>query len=142
MKKKRLIRERYWSPQQPTNNLDFVEISLPDQAVDSFIRKYAPSALRNVSLADKERMHKKRSRLVRKILQAASLYFTDRQWQIFIHRWICSLKEVDIAEQLHVDQSYISSVLKACHTKLQKVLGLRPKKYLRKKVHRSKVKPS
>ena len=135
MKRKQIIRDKFWSEQQPNNNLDFVEISLPESSVDAFIRKYAPSFLRHVSLKDKIRIHKKRGRLVKKILRAAALYFTNRQWQIFIHRWICSLKEVDIAEQLQVDQSYISSVLKACHTKLQKILGLKDKKYLRKQVH-------
>ena len=141
MKRKQFIREKFWSDAQPTNNLDFVEISLPNEAVDDFIRKYAKSYFKNVGVKETQRMRKKKERLVRKILKAGSLYFTDRQWQIFIHRYICSLKEVEIAAQLSVDQSYIASVLKACHLKLQKILGMKNKKYLRKirKIPQKKV---
>ncbi len=132
MRKRQIIREKFWSESQPTNNLDFVEISLPHEAVDDFLRKYAKSYFNKPTVEETQKMRKKKERLVYKILKAGSLYFTDRQWQIFVHRYICSLKEVEIAAQLSVDQSYIASVLKACHLKLQKILGMRNKKYLRK----------
>ena len=141
MKRKQIIRDKFWTDAQPNNNLDFVEVSLPDNAVDDFVRKYAKSFFKEKSSQeDIERLKRKKERLVRKILRAGSLYFTDRQWQVFIHRWIGSLKEVEIAERLHVNQSYVSSVLKACHIKLQKVLGMKDKKYLRKKFNKNEKK--
>ncbi len=141
MKRKQIIRDKFWSDAQPNNNLDFVDVSLPDNAVDDFVRKYAKSFFKEKSSQeDIERLKRKKERLVRKILRAGSLYFTDRQWQVFIHRWIGSLKEVEIAERLHVNQSYVSSVLKACHIKLQKVLGMKDKKYLRKKFNKNEKK--
>jgi DNA-directed RNA polymerase specialized sigma subunit len=134
VKKKRVFREKFWSEQCPTNNLDFVEISLPDESVDEFVQKYAKQQAEPLTEREANYLQKRKGRLVRKIFKAASLYFTDRQWQIFIHRWVGAFKEVEIAEKLRVDQSYVSSVLKACHLKLQKVLGMQNKKYLRTKV--------
>ncbi|MGI0058966.1 MAG: hypothetical protein ACREBJ_04290 [Nitrosotalea sp.] len=130
MKKKQYTREKFKS--HDNSNIDYVEISLPDETIDQFLQKYAH---RQVTLDEHEtrKLRRRKERLIRKIFQAGSLYFTNRQWQIFVHRWIGALKENEIAARLHVDQSYISSVLKACHLKLQKVLGMADKKYLRKK---------
>lgn len=138
---KERIRDKYWSDRHPNTDLDFVEVALPSESVDVFLRKYARHYLEAIEEADPDQIQqtrKRKDRLLRKIFKAASSGFTDRQFQIFILRYIFKLKETDIAGQIHVDQSYVSNVLKACHQKLHKLLRLNREKVKKQHVRRKK----
>ena len=128
MRKKERIREKFWNEKDPKNDLDYVEVSLPDESIDAFIQHYAlASYLRTEQMTPEEqsRAAERRARLLRKIMKAASLVLTDRQFQIFTLRHVTGLKEVDIAQQVEVNQSYISSVLHTSYKKIKKALRLK-----------------
>jgi DNA-directed RNA polymerase specialized sigma24 family protein len=124
--KQEKVRDKYWDEKHPKNDLDFVEISLAPDTFDLFLKTYAPKYYCELttSTEDQQKVKKRKERLLRKIFKSASLTLTDRQFQIFILRHIFGLKEMEMARQLDVDQSYIANVLKASHFKIKKILRL------------------
>jgi len=132
MKKER-VREKYWDPMGPKNDLDFVEISVPNDGMDQIINEYAPAYVQshqNIEL--RERLQIKKERLLRKIFKAATIVLTDRQLQIFTMRMNFLLKEREIAKQLKVNQSYVSNVLRISSQKIRVALRMEQKKERKK----------
>ena len=125
MKKKVKIRDKYVLSDTPKRDIDFIEISLPDNEVDAFVNKYATSYLRRQSqdLADLIKRDKERQKMKDDLYKAASECLTNKQFEIFILRFKGGMKEIDIAEKLGVYQGYISIVLNACKEKLKRKLG-------------------
>jgi DNA-directed RNA polymerase specialized sigma subunit len=118
-------RDKFWDENDPKNNLDYIEISLPTEDLDHVIQKYAPNFIVDDEDIEETQVFKRRKeRLVRKIFQAASSTLTQRQLQVFMMRHVCGMKEMEIAGKLDVHQSYVSNVLKVCNRKIRKELRI------------------
>lgn len=113
MKKKKKERDRYFDENLPSNNFDFVEVLTGDfNSLDNYILN-SPQVQQalggtfqlDIGDIDKKKVQKRQKRLLRKILQAASKILTDRQFQVFILRFIFNLTEEEIAKRL--DRKFI-----------------------------------
>lgn len=155
MKNKKKERDRYFDEQLPSNNFDFVEVLVGDlEALDQYVynspqiqQAIGASFQNNLPSNDKELLHKKQKRLLKKIMQAASKVLTDRQFQIFMLRFIFNLNQEEIASRLTrehvgrphlqgkgkskkpmilkpVSQEYVAQTLPVCIKKIQKALRL------------------
>lgn len=158
MTKKKKVRDRYFSEDQPSNNLDFVEVSIHNMdALDAYINQ---SPLVQQALGkrffgeiklegekDKDKGQIRTKRLLQKVLKAAATCLTDRQFQVFILRFLFNLTEEEIAERLvreyvgrprldnkrikmktvpkKVSQPYCSEVIERCVVKIKKELRLK-----------------
>ena len=120
------IRDKYWDERRPGFDMDRLEIYIPENILDAFLREHAQSFKYKEQLepVDLMRDRRKYDKLLYKVFKAASIVLTDRQFEIFILRYKCFMKETDIATQLGVDQSYISNVLKASYLNIQLALRL------------------
>lgn len=156
MRKKHRQRDRYFSEDLPSNNYDFVEVSIGDlDSLDRYINA-SPIVQRTLgnyfvtdkAVEDREKYQKRSKRLLRKVLQAASQILTDRQFQIFILRFVFNLTEEQVAERLtrqyvgrprldkktkrtavvkKLSQPYVSQVVEKSILKIQKHLRLKDK---------------
>jgi DNA-directed RNA polymerase specialized sigma subunit len=149
------VRDRYWSEDLPSNNLDFIEVSVGDlETLDKYVNNSAAARqLLGVMTEDgaeqRERTKKKQKRLLRKVFQAASEVLTERQFQIFILRYLFNLTEAEIADRLtrqyvgrprldkktkrapnvkRISQPYCSQVLARSVQKIQEALRVLPDK--------------
>lgn len=153
MTKKKRVKDRFFSEECPSNNLDFVEVQIGDiEGLDRYLNK-SPSTQRALgeyfvteeSIATRDRQQKRQKRLLRKVLQAASSVLTERQFQIFILRFMFNLTEEEVADRLtrqHIgrprldkttkrqvtvkklSQPYVTQVLQRSIEKIQKELRL------------------
>jgi len=129
--KKEKVRDKFYSTDDPKNDVDFIEISTAtSEQLDQLVQKY--SKLQAPPIDDdidnevvQQKNHRRKERLVRKIFKAASMVLTDIQFQIFILRTVCAAKEKEIAAQLSVNQSYVSNVLRASNQKIRIALRLK-----------------
>ena len=120
------IRDKFWDERRPGFDMDRLEVYIPEHILDAFLREHSQSFKYRQPLetSDLMRNRRKYDKLIYKIFKAASIVLTDRQFEIFILRYKCLMKEIDIANQLNVDQSYISNVLKASHLNIKLALRL------------------
>lgn len=120
------IRDKYWDERRPGFDMDMLEVYIPENILDAFLQEHAKKYVHRKNLEPSDLMHNKRrhDKLMYKIFKAASIVLTDRQFEIFVLRYKCYLKEMDIADQLGVDQSYISNVLKASYLNIKLALRL------------------
>ena len=127
---KERVRDKFWDINDPKNDIDCIEVTVPIEDFDKLIRKYAPSYIANLDVTtdDRIKIEKKKKRLIKKVFKGAAKTLTNRQFQIFVLRIVFGMKEVDIASQLGVNQSYIAQVLKVSFEKIRVVLRLTPKK--------------
>lgn len=152
-KKEVKIRDRYWDENLPSDNYDFKEVSVDNfEFLDKYILESAQvqqvlgsSFQGNLVTNNKERSQKRQRRLLRKILQAASQTLTDRQFQIFVLRFVFNLTQEEVAERVGHDfvgrprkdkqtkkpqsskpisQEYVCEVIKVCIKKIRKELRL------------------
>ena len=107
-------------------NVDFVEISMTHEALESI-------AQLNSQLIDQRndpvlRRHtvRRQEKLLRKIFKAASQVLTDAHFQIFTMRYVYNMPEEEIIQQVGCVQNYISRSLKASIQKIQKQLRVYP----------------
>lgn len=106
--KKKTVRDRYFSEDQPSNNFDFVEVLVGDiGALDQYIynspqvQQILGSSFQiNLPTGSKLTAQKKQKRLLKKIMQAATKTLTDRQFQIFILRFVFNLTQEEVASRL------------------------------------------
>ena len=129
--KKIKVRDKYYSEDDPLNDIDFIEVSLPEESFDQVIRKYGnKSYLQRMgeSSLDLDKKASRNRKLWNKLWKAASTVLTDKQFRIYVERNILKKKEVAIAKTLGVNQSYISNVLKVSNKKIRKVLKLNEEK--------------
>ena len=154
-KPKKKVREKFFLEDTPGVDLDFIETSLPTRerylkeddlyndednseinryskfkSLDEFIFEHAERYLRQKNrpygdlLRDKKRIEK----LQYKLDKAASLYFTDIQFKVYVLRYKCHAKEKEIAYQLGCNQSHVSHVLRSINVKLIDLLRLNKRK--------------
>lgn len=151
---KKKVREKFFFEDTPGVDLDFIEVQLPAgenflkeddiyddtpgssnknygyKNLDEFIRKHADRYLKQKDrpyvdlLKDKRRVEK----LQHKLDRAASLYFTDVQFKVYVLRYKCGVKEKAIAHQLNCNQSYVASILKNINQKLKDLFRLTKRK--------------
>lgn len=154
MSEKKTIRDRYFSEEQPSNNYDFVEVLVGDTAAleqyiynSPQIQQVLGSSFQ-VGLPNDshELTQKKQKRLLKKIMQAASSCLTDRQFQIFVLRFIFNLTQEEVASRLTrehlgrpklhgaskqpesskpISQEYVVQVLRTIIKKIQAELRLK-----------------
>ena len=119
--------------------MDFVEVFLPPEDIDKFLREHSERFVRQHEIEDSYFLidRKRRERLMNKIYKAAAKCLTDRQFQIFILRYKFGFLETEIARQVQVIQPYVSNTLKVCNTKIRRILRLE-KKPKRKKNRKPK----
>lgn len=142
MKKRReKVRDKYWSEDLPNNDIDFIEVPLPDQdeheqhddpdredsltATQRAINKKSHLMEVPNDPEAEARLQKKKQRLVRKVFKAASEVLTDIQLKIFTMRAVYNMSEDSIAKALPCDQSYVSIVWKASVKKIRKALRIK-----------------
>lgn len=154
MKHKKRVKDKYFSEELPSDDYSFKEVSVDDfESLDKYIldSPQVQQALGNtfqggIETGDKEKLQKKQKRLLRKVLQAASQVLTDRQFQIFVLRFIFNLTEEEVAERLtrefigrprldkrtkqagevkKISQPYVSQTTHVCIKKIQKALRLK-----------------
>jgi len=157
---KKKVREKFFFEDTPGVDLDFIEIPLPTREgffkeedtsgddgssggnkqygyknLDEFILEHANRYIRQKDrpygdlLKDKRRAEK----LQYKLDRAASLYFTEVQFKIYVLRYKCGVKEKAIAHQMGRNQSYVAHVLRNINTKLKDLLRLSKRKRSYKK---------
>lgn len=148
MKKKReRTRDKYWSEDLPNNDIDFIEVPLPDQDshgedennyddakdYDSFAPKRNKISKCLIDIEDPDSLEKemksqkRKQRLLRKIFKAASEVLTDIQMKVFTMRAVYGINEVVIARTLQVNQPMVSLVWKASVKKIRKALRIKIK---------------
>lgn len=107
-KRKKTVRDRYIDPNLPSNNLDYVETPiLSPEALDSYIYN-SPQVQQVLGSSfqlgpipvDPEKAQLRQKRLLKKVLAAASQVLTDRQFQVFLLRFVFGLTEEEIATRL------------------------------------------
>ena len=156
-KPKQKVRDKFFFEDRPGVDIDFIEIPLPtgdgftkEEGMDNgsddvnssagkermlnleeFIFEYANRYLRQKDrpygdlLRDKRRIEK----LQYKLDKAASTYFTDIQFKVYVLRYKCYSKEKDIAIQLGCNQSHVAHILKGINKKFTALLRLDKKKH-------------
>lgn len=154
MAKKNTIRDRYFSEDQPSNNFDFVEVLVGDTAaLEQYIynspqvQQILGGSFQLDLLEDKtETVQKRQKRLLRKIMKAATTSLTDRQFQVFVLRFVFNLTQEEVASRLTrahlgrprldgsstqpentkpVSQEYVVQVLRTIVKKIQAELRLK-----------------
>jgi DNA-directed RNA polymerase specialized sigma24 family protein len=121
MKKKKLnkeIEKIYPAP-------DFIEFTVSPEELDRIAQANAQRLEQLTNPELRKRIVVKQQRLYNKIFKAASQILTNKQFNIFVMKFIYGFKNREIADQLHKDVAYPPRVLKACTKKIQKRLRLR-----------------
>jgi DNA-directed RNA polymerase specialized sigma24 family protein len=109
-----------------SNDIDFVEMSVPNDLMDEVIHKYASRYELWKGTLDPEEelvLRQRKAQMVKSIYETAAKILTDRQMQIFLMRHLYNMKEEDIAQKLGKNQSLIPEVLDVCYNKIKKELG-------------------
>lgn len=103
-------------------SVDFVEISMTHEGLEKLAQKHSVLIdQRNDPILRKHTV-RRQEKLLRKIFKAASQVLTSAQFQIFTMRYIYQLPEDEISQQVGCVQNYVSRVLKASISKVQKRL--------------------
>lgn len=155
MKHKKIVRDKYFDEDQPRNDYNFVEVLVGDMgALDQYIynspqvqQVLGSSFQINLPTGSKEWTHKKQKKLLKKVMQAASRTLTDRQFQIFVLRFVFNLTQEEVASRLTrqhlgrpnlkgnskkpasnkpLSQEYVVQCLQTIVKKIQKELRLKP----------------
>jgi RNA polymerase sigma factor (sigma-70 family) len=124
MVKKEKERDKYWSEEDPKNDIDFIEVSVDNESFDEFIKQHAPNYYLEPDPKASIHDRKRKKKMLHIAFRAAAKELTNRQLEIFVMRYCLGLQETVIAKQLDCNQSYISNVLKVCAKKIQKSLRL------------------
>lgn len=106
--KKKIVRDKYFEEDQPRNDYNFVEVLVGDiGALDQYIynspqvqQVLGSSFQSNLPTGAKALTQKKQKRLLKKIMQAATTTLTDRQFQIFVLRFVFNLTQEEVASRL------------------------------------------
>lgn len=132
LKKKERIRDKFWSDEAtngkpPSNDVDFVEMSVPNDLMDEVIHKYASRyELWKSTLSPEEELEQRQQKeqKIKSIYEMAAKILTDKQMRIFLMRHLYNMQEEEIAQKINTDQSYIPLVLGICYKKIKKALGV------------------
>lgn len=155
MKNKKIVRDKYFSEDQPSNDFNFVEVLVGDMgALDQYIynspqvqQVLGSSFQINLPTGSKALIQKKQKKLLKKVMQAAAKTLTDRQFQIFVLRFVFNLTQEEVASRLTrehlgrpklngkskkpdnnkpLSQEYVVQCLQTIIKKIQKELRLKP----------------
>lgn len=128
MKKKQTKKQResenaHDEPGTP-KNVDFVEISMTHEGLEKLAQKNSTLIDQRNDPVLRRRTVRRQEKLLRKIFKAASQVLTDSQFSIFTMRYVYQLPEDEISQQVGCVQNYVSRVLKASISKVQKRLRI------------------
>jgi len=108
------------------SKMEFVEISMDPEALEKAAHAHATwqQLIKDDPANDYNELEVRmiQAERINKIFQTASQVLTEVQFKIFVMRYAYDLKQKDIAKQIHCNQSYVPSVLKASVKKIQKRL--------------------
>jgi hypothetical protein len=127
-KKKELIRDKYWEEDRPGFDYDFVEWLVAPDELDAIVRANSErfGFITELDPTDFLPDRKRQEELLKQIYESAAKTLTKQQYKIFIMRYLCSLKEEDIARQMDVSQAYVAATLPVIHSKIRQILSLEP----------------
>lgn len=123
-RKERVV--RYSDRSSKNVHMEFVEIPMDPDALEKAAMQHASwqQLIKDDPANDYDELEVRmlQADRIQKIFQTASQVLTEVQFKIFVMRYAYDLKQKDIAKQIHCNQSYVPSVLKASVKKIQKRL--------------------
>lgn len=106
-------------------NIDFIEISMPNEELDKVANKYHSLLEQRNDPVLRRKIIRKQERLLRKIFKTASQVLTDLQFNVFTLAYVFQVPDTEIAKQLNCHQTNVTGTLRACIKKIQKRLRVK-----------------
>jgi DNA-directed RNA polymerase specialized sigma24 family protein len=106
-------------------NVDFIEISMPNEELDKVAHKYHQLLEQRNDPVLRKKTVRRQEKLLRKIFKTASQVLTDIQMQIFTQCYVYQIPDKEVAQQLNCHPTYVTGVLRACIKKIQKRLRVK-----------------
>lgn len=133
MNKKIKIRDKFFSESRPRTDLDYIEVSVAPEDLDTYVRTHSKHAVIEDESGEPTYLidRKRREGMLEEVYKTAAKVLTDRQFQVFIMRYKFGLKETEIARQASVDQGYVSVLLRNCHKKIRIAMNLQQRRKLK-----------
>jgi DNA-directed RNA polymerase specialized sigma24 family protein len=103
-------------------NLDFLEISMPNEELDLVAQKNSALIDQRNDPVLRRKMVRRQERLLKKIFKAAAQVLTENQFNIFVQAYVYQLPDGEIAKQLGRHQTHITQTLRWSIKKVQKKL--------------------
>ena len=106
-------------------NIDFIEISMPNEELDKVAHKYHHLLEQRNDPVLRKKTVRRQEKLLRKIFKTASQVLTDLQFQIFTLAYVYQLPDKEVAQQLNCHPTNVTGTLRACVKKIQKRLRIK-----------------
>jgi DNA-directed RNA polymerase specialized sigma24 family protein len=106
-------------------NVDFVEISMPNEELDKVAHKYHQLIEQRNDPVLRRKQIRRQERLIKKIFKAASQVLTDTQFNVFVKCYAYQIPDKEVAKQLGCHPTYVTGILRACVKKIQKRLRIK-----------------
>jgi len=106
-------------------NVDFVEISMPNEELDKVAHKYHQLLEQRNDPLLRRKSIRKQERLLRKIFKSASQVLTEIQMNVFVQCYAYQIPDKEVAKQLGCHPTYVTGILRACVKKIQKRLRVK-----------------
>lgn len=106
-------------------NIDFVEISMPNEELDKVAHKYHHLLEQRNDPQIRKKSVRRQERLLKKIFKAASQVLTDQQFGIFVQCYVYQQPDGEVAKQLGLHPTAITQSLRNCVKKIQKRLRVK-----------------
>lgn len=106
-------------------NIDFVEISMPNEELDKVANKYHQLLEQRNDPKIRKKSIRRQERLLKKIFKAASQVLTEAQFNVFVQCYAYQIADKDVAKQMGCHPTYITGILRACVKKIQKRLRVK-----------------